>query len=182
MHFDTFLKQALLIGDNGWINRRLTYMKECQKNNERHAINLNENNNNRSENQNICDKNAETDLEHLKKMLIRDCNITEAVEKLNSTRKYRKVLALDKNMDLRQKFPFLLSNPKLVGPLYCNIANALISNESALLYLFQAVMDYEEEFRSLGASGAFVEKWPQYSSLMRVYCNKKQLREAYRMG
>lgn len=105
-----------MIGDNGWINRRLLYMKECQKNIDKHVRSNNNNNNDAHQNQNdMCEKNAESELEALKRMLIRDCNITEAVEKLNSTRKYRKELTLNKDMDLRQKFPFLLSHPKLVG-------------------------------------------------------------------
>lgn len=168
MYFTTLLTQALLIGENGWINRRLNYVKECQKNIERNILAFNQNNNNASENQNICDKNAETELENLKKMMIRDCNITEAVEKLNSTRAYRKTLALDKNTDLRQKFPFFLSNPKLVGSLYCKFATL----KSPLLFL-KVIMDYEEEFRSLGTSGIFVEKWSQYAHLLRAFCNKK---------
>lgn len=93
------------------MNRRLNYVKDCQKNTERHA--LDDESNDTSSAQSQID--AESDLESLRKMVIRDCNITEAVEKLNSTRKLRKELMVSKEVDVRQKFPFFLTNPQLVG-------------------------------------------------------------------
>lgn len=103
-----------MVGDNGWISRRLVYMKECQRNIDKNAC-CNNNNNTPSNQKDIDEKQVESELENLKRMMIRDCNITDAVEKLNLTRKYRKELTVKKDVDLRLKFPFFLSNPKLVS-------------------------------------------------------------------
>lgn len=86
-------------------------MKDCQKNIDKHTR-CNDTPQNENE---INEDQAESVLNSLKEMVIRDDNITDAVEKLNLTRKYRKLLAVKDEVDLRQKFPFILSNPKLVS-------------------------------------------------------------------
>lgn len=35
------------------------------------------------------------------------------------------------------------------------------------------MLDYDEEFKSLGASKEFVQTWPQYANAMRKFCNTK---------
>lgn len=102
-----------MLGDNGWITRRLIYVKDIQKNIEKHARGVNKDT---SPARNAIDETqAEFDLDSLKKMMTRNFNISEAVEKLNSTRKYRKLLMAKKETDVRQKFPFFLVNPQLVS-------------------------------------------------------------------
>lgn len=66
--------------------------------------------------QNVLDEEeAKLEMDNLKQMMIRDCNITEAVGKLNLTRKYRKELMKKNDTDMRKECPFFLSKPKLVG-------------------------------------------------------------------
>lgn len=165
------------MGDNGWINRRLTYIKDCQKNIEKQA---------RGGKSNITplavtaidQEQVESDLECLKRLVIRNCNITDAIEKLNSTRKYRKVLMANTQTDLRQKFPFFLSNPDLVG-FFSNCYHMIrhiqvrLSNNEILLNDLQVLLDYEEEFRAHSSSDTFVRMWPNYANPMRKFCNKK---------
>lgn len=35
------------------------------------------------------------------------------------------------------------------------------------------MLDYDEEYKSVGASSVFVEMWPQYANAMREFCNRK---------
>lgn len=39
--------------------------------------------------------------------------------------------------------------------------------------MFQLLLDYDEEYKLLGASGVFVEMWPRYASELRKFCNTK---------
>lgn len=89
-------------------------MKDCQKNTEKHACD-NKSSNKAPAQNTMVEGEAKVEMENLKRMLIRDCNITEAVEKLNSTRNYRKELMKKTETDTRREFPFLFSNPKLVS-------------------------------------------------------------------
>lgn len=89
----------------------MAHIKECKKNVERNA---------RDKKTaeippvQFDDETAKAELEELRRMMIKDCNIAEAVKKLNITRHFRKGLMENKETDVRQKFPFFLTNPKLV--------------------------------------------------------------------
>lgn len=84
-------------------------MKECQKNTEKHARP-----NQMALNMTCVDEDAKLALDFLKKMVIRDTNMSDVKCKLNSTRSYRKQLMLIKETDVRHMFPFFMSNPELV--------------------------------------------------------------------
>lgn len=123
-----------MVGDNGWINRRLIYMKDCQKNTEKHARG-NENNNTPPVKNANDDEQAKSDMDSLKRMMIRNCNIAEAVDKLNSTRKYRKELMKKTETDLRKNFPFFLSNPNLVGFFFLNFCRITYPNNKNFIII-----------------------------------------------
>lgn len=95
------------MGQNGWINRRLFYVKECQKNLEKHA---------RGGDivRPITDQLAKLELDSLKSMVIEHSDHQEVMNKLNETRHYRKQLMKIKETDVRHMFPFFMSKPDLV--------------------------------------------------------------------
>lgn len=109
----------MLLADNGWLNRRIKYVKSCQKATKA----LDENNPNHM---NVIEsENVEEELEYLKRAVITNVNDGDLVSKLNSTRHLRKQLMANDKTDIREMFPFLLSHPELVSSnanlnnLYC---------------------------------------------------------------
>lgn len=99
----------MLLGDNGWINRRIKYVKSCQT-----ATNVHDENNPNLMNV-MESQNAEEDLECLKRAVISNVDDGDLLLKLNSTRQLRKQLMTKNKTDIREMFPFLLSHPELVS-------------------------------------------------------------------
>lgn len=57
---------------------------------------------------------AEQDVQFLKSLIVTDENMSIFAEKLNSTRKYRLKLLLDKGIHLKEWFPYFFTHPQLV--------------------------------------------------------------------
>lgn len=101
-----------MLGENGWLTRRLNYVKLRRKN-------LDELNISNS----IAETNEmtpEEDLERLKTSIIHKTSRDELVRKLNSTRELRKQMLKIETTDLREHFPFFLAEPTLVS-IFCFI-------------------------------------------------------------
>lgn len=90
------------MGENGWLTRRLNYIKMCKKNladaTELAEQSLNESTESLD--------NAKRDLEWLKTNLIRKSDRNDLIKKLNSTRELRKEMLKATETDLREQFPF----------------------------------------------------------------------------
>lgn len=100
-----------LLGDNGWLNRRMKYVKSCQKATDAIVEQI--------QCTNIAEsQNAEEDLQWLKRSVIKNVNDPEYVLKLNSTQQLRKRLMAKDKTDIREMFPFFLSHPELVSVQY----------------------------------------------------------------
>lgn len=100
-----------MLGENGWLTRRLNYMKLRQKNIMAAELSVTDNS--------IVDvdepPNPERDLEDLKTAMVQSLTRENLVQKLNSTRDLRKILLTKKETDLRHRFPFFFAEPKLVS-------------------------------------------------------------------
>lgn len=146
-------------------------MKDCRKIIEQHSGGIKSNDTSPAQNL-VDDEQSKLDMDSLKKMIIRNNNTVEAVKILNSTRTYRKKLMIKKEIDIRQEFPFYFANPSLVS--FLLISYRIIYYN---IFLFcgheQILLDYDEEFKTLGTNGNFIKQWPQYSNAMRKYCNDK---------
>lgn len=90
-----------MLGDNGWLIRRLRYVKTRQKEIAAAELTADESVENDSQ-----PPNPENDLETLKTALIRNYDRVELVRLLNSTRGIRKILLTKIETDLRHRFPF----------------------------------------------------------------------------
>lgn len=99
------------MGENGWLTRRLNYIKVCKKNladaTELAEQSLNESTESLD--------NAKRDLEWLKTNLIRKSDRNDLIKKLNSTRELRKEMLKATETDLREQFPFFFAEPELVS-------------------------------------------------------------------
>lgn len=62
----------------------------------------------------ITDEDAQTELNALKSIVIDDTSIDLVMAKLRLTRKYRSKLLMDKNLNLKEYFPFFFTHPHLV--------------------------------------------------------------------
>lgn len=80
----------------------------------------------------ILTNNSHEDLEFLKYSTIDDLDDATLKQKLNNTRNLRLDIMKDHQSDLREKFPFFFSHPKLVS----FIANVLECLKSKDLLLF----------------------------------------------
>lgn len=102
--------QELLLGENGWLTRRLNYMKLCKKKLAAGAVNVSINNPIEEPL-----SNPECDLEWLKTNSIDKNDREGIVKKLNSTRELRKEMLKITETDLREQFSFFLVAPELVS-------------------------------------------------------------------
>lgn len=107
--FDRVLLQDLLLGTTGYFNRRLIYVKDLKKKLSDRANRMNES----TLSEAPCDENE--DLQFLKTADIDQIDWKILVGKLNSSRNLRQRMLLDKEIDIREQFPFFFSRPKLVS-------------------------------------------------------------------
>lgn len=68
-----------------------------------------------SNQQNNTETMPEEDLLFLKNCVIKNTDMHVIISKLNSTRDLRKSMMMNQNIDLRESFPFFISDPKLVS-------------------------------------------------------------------
>lgn len=64
--------------------------------------------------QNNTETTPEEDLLFLKNCVIKNTDMNVIISKLNSTRDLRKRMMMNQDVDLRESFPFFISDPKLV--------------------------------------------------------------------
>lgn len=104
--------QDLIIGENGYFNRRLRYLKFRNKNQ------LNTSNMSGMLEESNIEVNVEKqkeDLEFLKYCVVNEEPNDVLTEKLNSTRELREKILKDENTDIRESFPFFFIKPQLVS-------------------------------------------------------------------
>lgn len=112
-------RKALLLGENGWLNRRLNYVKSRLKSIA--AAELPANDIPTGSNESL-PPNPNDDLENLKSTLIHKSSRDEIIRKLNSTRELRKIMLKQTETDLRHQFPFFFADPELVSIIFeCTI-------------------------------------------------------------
>lgn len=114
-----------MLGENGWLTRRLNYMKLCKKKLATGAVNVSIDNPIEEPL-----SNPECDLEWLKTHSIDKNDREGIVKKLNSTRELRKEMLKITETDLREQFSFFLVAPELVSIYHiqfktCNLNFAL---------------------------------------------------------
>lgn len=97
-----FLKD-LLLGDNGWITRRLNYVSRCQKSLEAKS--------GEKSAKNAATSEEKEDMEYLKHVKINEKDIEDLRLKLNSTRNLRKTMMKVPETDIREMFPFFFGLP-----------------------------------------------------------------------
>lgn len=98
----------MLIGENGWLNRRLNYVKCQQKSVQQQS----------RQNQpavSTISHNELEDFEYLKRVKVDDANQAEVIAKLDSTRDLRKRMMTVPETDIREHFSIFLAHPKLVS-------------------------------------------------------------------
>lgn len=104
-----------MTGSDGYFTRRINYIKEKKKK----CTETIETNRGPSP-EVRADENE--DLLFLKNADISKLDWNLAIEKLNSSRRLRKLLLLEKQTDLRENFPYFFSHPKLVSDFLFQIA------------------------------------------------------------
>lgn len=92
----------------GWFNARLKNMRGAQK-----KLTTNNNSNRRSARRSKI-PNPSDDVIYLKSLVVSDENMPIFIEKLNSTRGHRMEMLLDKNIHLKEMFPYFFTHPDLV--------------------------------------------------------------------
>lgn len=104
--------QDLLVnGDKGWFNVRLKNIRELQKR-------LNKSANNQLDksvaSDNSLEEAATEDILFLKSLVVSEENMHIFLQKLNSTRTHRQKMLLNKEINLKEQFPYFFTNPQLV--------------------------------------------------------------------
>lgn len=111
------IKELLLKGDGGWLNIRLKNIREAKKKFELNKMNSNIPSAARPIIEQISefsDTDADNELKLLKTMIVEPQTMTTIIEKLNLTRTYRHKILLDKELNLKEWFPFFFTHPQLV--------------------------------------------------------------------
>lgn len=111
------IKELLLKGDGGWINSRLKNIREAKKKFELNKINSNIPSAARpiiEQMSELSNADAHNELKLLKTMVVEPQNMATIIEKLNLTRTYRHKILLDKELNLKEWFPFFFTHPQLV--------------------------------------------------------------------
>lgn len=109
----------MLLGENGWLTRRLNYVKTRLKSiaaAELPAVDMA--NDIPIESNESPTPNPDDDLESLKSALIQNGSRDEMIRQLNSTRELRKILLTQTETDLRHRFPFFFVDPELVSIIF----------------------------------------------------------------
>lgn len=111
----------LLNGNVGWLNCRLKNLREAQNKIKRQQPNNNvETNANSSDDldyadQELNDSEANKLIQVLKSTVVGPQTIDLIMAHLASTRKHRHKMLLDKDLDLKQEFPYFFTHPNLVS-------------------------------------------------------------------
>lgn len=102
----------MLLGEYGWLTRRLNYVKSCRKQIVNSSTDGVDELGESMENISI---DPQRDYQSLKTEVINKNNRDILVRKLNSTRELRMTLLHAKETDLREQFPFFFAEPQLVS-------------------------------------------------------------------
>lgn len=103
----------MLVGNGGVFCNRLKYL---QKQNKNAQTDIHENLEEQQDLSNsIVMQNGKEDYEFLKSAIIDQTDLEILKQKLDSTRSFRANMLQDKNIDLRENFPFFFSHPSLVS-------------------------------------------------------------------
>lgn len=95
-----------MLGVGGYVNNRLKYLVSKYKDpNAQEAPNQPDN----------IETTPEEDLLFLKNCVIKNTDVNVIIARLNSTRDLRKSMMKNRNVDLRESFPFFISDPQLVS-------------------------------------------------------------------
>ncbi|XP_031639195.1 uncharacterized protein LOC116351255, partial [Contarinia nasturtii] len=136
----------LLNGDKGWMNARLKYVREAQSKLNKSANNVSLNTSQQVQHITSSDDVDETvaaaEVIFLKSLVVSDENMETLLQKLNSTRTYRHKILKDKNIHLKEQFPYFFTHPHLI------------------------LKEFELTFEAANAS-AFMEKWPVFAPQLR---------------
>lgn len=153
------MQDLLINGDKGWLNARLKHMRDVQrkleKNNAENDSIINESQLNES----VLEVTAQADIVFMKSMVISDDKMDILLQKLNSTRKFRQAMVLDKSIHLKEQFPYFFTNPELVN------MNALFPSLQSVFtkHFFQILKEFELSNEKVNCR-AFFEKWPNFST------------------
>lgn len=95
-----------MLGVGGYVNNRLKYLVSKYTDPKAQEIQTQQNN---------TESTPEEDLLFLKNCVVKNTDIQIIISKLNSTRDLRKTMMMNENIDLRESFPFFMSDPKLAS-------------------------------------------------------------------
>lgn len=106
-------------GDTGWFNARLKNLREAQKklNKKATKTSIRKSSTRRvssAVDQAAIDKAIVDDVIFLKSLVVSDKNMDIFIQKLNFTRIHRNKMLLDKNIHLKEQFPYFFTNPEMV--------------------------------------------------------------------
>lgn len=109
------MQDLLVKGDSGWLNIRLKTVRENLRQLNLNAANVSLNLLNQSASESVIDDSvAADDVVFLKSLIVSDENMETFWEKLNFTRSYRQKMLLDKNIHLKEQFPYFFTHPEMV--------------------------------------------------------------------
>lgn len=119
-----------MVGNGGVFCNRLKYL---QKQKRSAQTDIHENLDEQQDLSNsIVMRNAKENFEFLKSAIIDQTDLEILKQKLNSTRSFRANMLQDKNIDLRENFPFFFSHPSLVS--FHHIYDSLFSLKDSKLF------------------------------------------------
>lgn len=105
-------------GDIGWLNVRLKNLRGAQKKmtTKRRSVRHSGRTSRISiaADQQTVDQRIAEDVIFLKSLVVSDENMKIFIEKLNSTRAHRMEMLLDKNIHLKEQFPYFFTHPELI--------------------------------------------------------------------
>lgn len=118
-------------GDVGWLNVRLKNLRGAQK-----KLTTKRRSGRRSgrtsltsvaADQQSAEQKIADDVIFLKSLVVSNENINIFIEKLNSTRARRMEMLLDKNIHLKEQFPYFFTNIELVNKTFSNFMFTIIN-------------------------------------------------------
>lgn len=160
------LQDLLVIGDNGWLNARLKNVRNVRNKLNRTAnnstLNVTANTQDMENVDEIDDQTAAKDVIHLKSFDISEFNSELFLQKLNSTRKYRNKMLLDKEIHLKEQFPYFFTQPQLVNCLFIGLKIIALK----IGHLFQILKEFELAYPEISAF-ALIDKWIVFGPQLR---------------
>lgn len=106
-------------GEGGWLNSRIKNVREAQnKLKQKQQTEINENSPENAvsgEPKEISDDEAKAIITSLKSTVIEPGKMREVMQKLALTRKYRKKMLANKELNLKEQFPYLFTDKNLVN-------------------------------------------------------------------